>query len=376
MSKIINFVKKETILSISLILAVISSLFVIPNKNYLNYIDYRTILLLFTLMGITQGLKKLNVFNILGHKLLNRCHSINSLIFILWGLCFVFSMLITNDVALITFVPFSIVVLELLGDSYKKKWLIPTVVLQTIAANLGSMLTPIGNPQNLYLYEKSNHEFMDFLTLMLPYTIISLVLLVITTLLLTKNKNESTEELVLPLYEIPENKIYIIIYLILFILCIFSVLHFLSILVPLICTIFFIAFFDRDIFKKIDFSLLLTFVGFFIFVGNIKNISAFQNYVESIIDGQELIVSIISSQIISNVPAAILLSAFTDNIDLIILGTNIGGLGTLIASMASLISFKYIAKDNKENRIIFFKKFTVLNIMFLFILSVFAIIMN
>lgn len=376
MKSAISFFKKETVLSIAIILAVISSFIVLPNKDYIDYIDFRTLALLFTLMGITQGLKKLNVFDILGHKLLRTCKNVKSIIFVLWGLCFAFSMLITNDVALITFVPFSIIVFSLLGNEYKEKWLLPTVVLQTIAANLGSMLTPIGNPQNLFLYEKSSQGFASFFFLMVPYTLISLLLLIITTLVFTRKSDERTDELVLPLYEIPENPVHLISYIFLFVFCLLTVFHIIPVYIPLIVTALFLLIFDRDIFKNIDYSLLITFVGFFIFVGNMKNITAIHSFLESIIEGREILVAILSSQVISNVPAALLLSAFTDNTNALIMGTNIGGLGTLIASMASLISFKYIAKDNRDKRLPYFKLFTILNILFLAALSISILILN
>ena len=172
-----HFIKNETVLSVAVILAVISSFFITPDIKYLNYIDFRTIGLLFCLMTVMAGLQKTGVFSFMAENLLKKIHSTKSLIFILVMLCFFFSMLITNDVALITFVPFTFTVLDMLGGDIKNQTIIPVVAMQTVAANLGSMLTPIGNPQNLYLHGISGLGVGEFMLLMLPYTVISFVLL-------------------------------------------------------------------------------------------------------------------------------------------------------------------------------------------------------
>ncbi len=172
------FVKKEAVLCIALVLAGISALFVSPDMAYIEYIDFRTLAILFCLMSVMAGLKKAGVFAWVAQGLLKKVRSSRSLIIILMLLCFFFSMLITNDVALITFVPFTFIVLALLGEQQKRRLVLPVVAMQTVAANLGSMMTPIGNPQNLYLYGKAGISIGSFLALMFPYTVFSLVLLV------------------------------------------------------------------------------------------------------------------------------------------------------------------------------------------------------
>lgn len=364
-NRIWHFIKNETVLSVAVILAVISSFFITPDIEYLNYIDFRTLGLLFCLMTVMAGLQKTGVFGFMAENLLKRIHSTKSLIFILIMLCFFFSMIITNDVALITFVPFTLTVLDMLGGDVKDKTIIPVVAMQTVAANLGSMLTPIGNPQNLYLHGISGLGVGEFMLLMLPYTVISFALLSAWALL-RKGKgdvkisfNEKTRI---------KKKGKVVIYSTLFCVCLITVAHALDYRVMLLVVIATTAAADYRIFARVDYTLLLTFIAFFVFIGNMGRIPMFSNYINSIINGRECITGILSSQLISNVPAALLLSGFTDNIRPLIVGVNIGGLGTLIASMASLISFKYIGRENKSLRGRYLFYFTVVNVVFLAVL--------
>lgn len=356
-----HFIKNETVLSVAVILAVISSFFITPDIKYLNYIDFRTIGLLFCLMTVMAGLQKTGVFSFMAENLLKKIHSTKSLIFILVMLCFFFSMLITNDVALITFVPFTFTVLDMLGGDIKNQTIIPVVAMQTVAANLGSMLTPIGNPQNLYLHGISGLGVGEFMLLMLPYTVISFVLLSAWALL-RKGKggvkidfNDKTRI---------KNKGKVVIHSALFCVCLLTVAHALDYRIMLLVVIATTAAADYRIFARVDYTLLLTFIAFFVFIGNMGRIPIFSNYINSIINGRECITGILSSQLISNVPAALLLSGFTDNIRPLIVGVNIGGLGTLIASMASLISFKYIGRENKSVRGRYLLYFTAVNVIF------------
>ena len=270
-------------------------------------------------------------------------------------------MIITNDVALITFVPFA---LEVLTMANLKKHIIPVVVMQTVAANLGSMLTPIGNPQNLYLYSKSGMSLEDFLITVLPYVILSFFLLVIFFMY---RKNEPVGHILKNSENNNIKKNKVICYSMLFLLCLLCVAKIVPVYIVVIITILFLFIMDRKILKKIDYSLLLTFVGFFIFVGNMGRISILKQMIEQLLKGNEIITIIGASQVISNVPAALLLSGFTNKWDILLIGTNLGGLGTMIASMASLISYKYIIKEVPEEKGNYFIYFTVANIVFLFI---------
>lgn len=380
MKKILAFFKKETVLCVALILAAFSMFIVPPDRDYLGYIDFRTLAILFCLMCVMAGLQKIGVFNRIAKKLLNRAKSGSGLILTLVLLCFFFSMLITNDVALITFVPFTFIVLGMLGGEFKERLLLPVVVLQTIAANLGSMLTPIGNPQNLYLYGRAGLSVGGFLLLMLPYTALSLALLVVFCLAqgracprFSRLEDEPSQE------NSPDGKkaVYRLwLYLALFLLCLFAVGHILPWQAVFFAVLVIIFAADRHILLKVDYSLLFTFVGFFVFIGNVGRIPAFRTFLQSIIVGREVYTAIIASQVISNVPAALLLSGFTENTAGLIVGTNLGGLGTLIASMASLISYKSVAKEAAERKGRYIALFTVANIGFLAALIFMNMLMN
>lgn len=379
--KCIDFVKKEAVLSIAVVLALVSCVVVLPDREYLGYIDFRTLGILFCLMAVMAGLQKIGVFGRIAHGLLQRVKSVRMLILILVMLCFFFSMVITNDVALITFVPLTFIVLRMMGEELMKKLAVPVVVMQTIAANLGSMLTPIGNPQNLYLYGKSGMGLGEFVLLMLPYTVIALVLLVLWCL---RQENEKIEGVKM----VPEGENGAIkgrvgsaegkgssalaVYLILFALCILTVARVLPYGVTLAIVIVVVFLLDCTVLAKVDYGLLMTFVGFFVFIGNMGRIPAFREFLESMIVGNEVLTAVLSSQVISNVPAALLLSGFTQDYEALIVGTNLGGLGTLIASMASLISFKYLGKEDKGAKKKYLVYFTVANLAFLVVLLGFS----
>lgn len=339
MNSVKNFIKNEIVLIISFVLATASAFIVRPSTEYINYIDFRTLALLFCLMAVMAGFNKLGVFRMLATKLLGYATDSRILCLMLSLLCFFSSMIITNDVALITFVPFSIIILTLSG---KKALLIPLVTLETVAANLGSMLTPIGNPQNLYLFSSFGIKTSDFFRVLLPYAVLSLVITIVSVFFIKKEKLEFKAKA-------ENDNINIklcIIYAVLFAAALLTVFRAIHYIITLAVSLIAILIFDRKTLAKVDYSLLLTFIFLFIFIGNLKNIAPVSDFLRSIVDGNEVLVGIASSQIFSNVPAALLLSGFTGNIAGLLIGVNLGGLGTLIASMASLISFKYVAKEN------------------------------
>lgn len=368
MKKLIAFFKKETVLCIACILAVISAFIVPPDGHYVDYIDFRTLGILFCLMAVMAGLQGLGVFQKLAQGMLLKVRTMRQLVPILTMLCFLSSMIMTNDVALITFVPFTFIVLELVGQKEKERHMIPIVVLQTVAANLGSMLTPIGNPQNLYLYGKSGISLFDFLLLMLPYTAASAILLLLYGVFYTSRENTSLTVEFSERISIASKR-NLIVYLVLFVLSLLTVAHKVHYLITLLIVLLAVLILDRKTLAKVDYSLLVTFIGFFLFIGNMGRIPAFRTFLENMIAGNETVTAIVSSQIISNVPAALLLSGFTEHYDSLIIGTNLGGLGTLIASMASLISFKYVAKENAACKGKYLLYFSVVNLVFLALLT-------
>lgn len=389
-TKVKELFQKETVCCIAFLLAVISIFFVSPSKNYISYIDFRVLALLFCLMAVVRGFSSIGVFTRLGTMLLTHVHSLRMLSALFIFLCFFFSMLITNDVALITFVPFTILVLSM---AEQKKFLIPVIVLETIAANLGSMLTPLGNPQNLYLYTISGLSIGAFVRIMLPYSFVSAILLLIFILFLPKDTvstataantanstntvtASNTSNVICEAVKTRKNsRILFAFYLILFLLCLLTVLHILpyQILFFLVLTGFLLL--DYRVLKDVDYFLLLTFLCFFIFIGNMKQISLVHELISKLLVHHEVLMGIGASQIISNVPAAILLSGFTDDYSALLIGVNLGGLGTLIASLASLISFKFYANSNGRDTRRFLGIFTLYNVIFLGVLFVLSLIL-
>lgn len=401
MKKILYFIKKETVLSIAVVLAVISVFFVTPDREYISYIDFRTLAILFCLMSIVAGLRNIGVFDKLAERLLAKVHGIGGVTVILICLCFFMSMFITNDVSLITFVPFTIILMKKRNPDVDGKWMLKVIVMQTIAANLGSMLTPLGNPQNLYLYGKAGIGIAEFLKIMLPYTVCAFALLMawIGLASMVRKRKLSHEEKT----EIKQNKGLdsaedkastkrqkdplgasgskwgkkdaewiekFTAYIILFAISLLAVSHILPYGVPFALVFLYLLLRDRKILTQVDYSLLCIFIALFIFIGNLGRIPAFSQLLSDILTGREVVTSIIASQVMSNVPAAILLSGFTDHIRELVIGTNLGGLGTLIASMASLISFKYVAREDRSFRGRYFLEFTVANVIFLFIMMI------
>ena len=360
--KMIKFFKEDTILVISGILAVISCFFITPDKKYIDYVNFRVLAILFSLMLVVSALIRIGTFDYLTEKLLGRISGEKYISLLLVILSFFMSMLLTNDVTLVTLVPFAVNVLKAYKDRRRMMY---TLILMTVSANLGSMLTPIGNPQNLFLYSKFGFKLSDFVLLMLPYSAVSLIMLIVSVFIL--NATDKTADTAVTKKTPAPTPLKLGIYSVLFIVCILTVsdkLHYVIMLGIVALTVLII---DRNAYKNVDYGLLMTFVFFFILIGNLGRISFISNALSSIIEKNVVLTSVLASQIISNVPAAMLLSAFTDKGAQLVVGTNLGGLGTLIASMASLITFKFFGKIKKEGEH-YLLAFTVINLIFLIVL--------
>lgn len=358
-----RFLQQETVLCAAWGLALVSAILVPPSLDYWDYIDWHTLGLLFSLMSVMAGLQKLGLFRYLGEAMLERTATSRQLEGVLIFLPFFSSMIVTNDVALITFVPFA---LEVLVLAKQQRRIIPVVAMQTIAANLGSMTTPIGNPQNLYLYSHYGLGLGDFFSTLLPLTAASALLLALfllfgrSALLPSVWRGRDLTP--------PSDRSRLTLYILLFVLCLGAVAK----LVPVWALSFIVLIAllgaDRSVLRRIDWSLLLTFVGFFVFVGNLGRLPSFHDLFQSLLDHHEVACAVLASQVISNVPAALLLSGFTSNAQALLVGTNLGGLGTLIASMASLISYKQVARNYPLLRSRYLLWFTAANVIFLLVL--------
>ena len=327
------FFRREPVLVISAAAALLSMLAVPPGPGYADYIDLRVLCLLFCLMAVVDGLKGCGLFAVLAQRLLSGRGSLLRVTLILVLLPFFTSMLVTNDVSLITFVPFAVLILNAIGRTDR---LIPVIALQTIAANLGSMATPVGNPQNLFIYARYSVPTGEFFGAVLPIALASLVLLVLAVAFGPKGGIEVHFG---ERAEITHHK-RLALCIVLFVFCLLAVLrvvHYGAVTAVVFLTLLLA---DRAALKQVDYCLLLTFVFFFIFAGNIGNIPAVNDALSAMLDGSSFFTSLLASQVISNVPAAVLLAGFTSDWKGLLLGVDVGGLGTLIASLASLISFK------------------------------------
>lgn len=353
-SSFIEFLKKECVLVIAVTLAILSSFISIPK---LSYIDFKVLILLFNLMVVVAAFKELKVLDSIAIGLLKKCNTYTSISLALVFITFISSMIVTNDVALITFVPLSIVIARKANINVLK-----IVIFQTLAANLGSSFTPMGNPQNLFIYSFYNLSPIDFFKITLPIVILAVLFLV---LLVFKDKKMN---LSLDLEDVKiDNKRDVYLFGGLFLIILLSVFHVIDYKVTFLITIVMVLILNKKLFSQVDYSLLITFIGFFIFVGNISTMDVVKNFMEGILNSPKstFLASVLSSQVISNVPATMLLSGFTNHFKELLLGVNIGGMGTLIASLASVISYKIYASEFGNDN--YMKSFTFYNILGLII---------
>lgn len=365
LKRIKNFIAKETVLCVAAGCAVLTMFVIPPDKEYLHYIDFRVLCLLLCLMAVVAGLKSVGLFHWLTYQLLHRLHSGRALSVTLVLLPFFSSMFVTNDVALIIFIPFTLMLLDQLGCNH---CIIPVTVFQTIAANLGSMATPVGNPQNLYLYAFYNMSIGDFFSVTLPLTVVSLIALSVTAIPLLPRK---LPEQNLERADIRSAKA-LLIYFALFVLClltVFRVVPYLLTTAIIVVTLFLV---DRKLLKEIDFMLLLTFVCFFTVSENLGRVDGIRVFLQQLLQSSTLFTAVATSQVISNVPAAVVLSGFTDQWQQLLAGVNIGGLGTPIASLASLITMKFYMRWPGAKIVRFLGYFTAANVIALGILLLFV----
>ena len=357
-----QFIRREPVLSISFVCALVSAFFVPPSAAYVDYIDLRVLCLLFCLMAVVAGLQECGLFLVLAQRLLAGERPVRLISLTLILLPFFCSMLVTNDVALITFVPFAILVLEMVG---RRDLLIPIISLQTVAANLGSMATPVGNPQNLFLYAHFSLSMGDFLSLLLPLTLISLVGLAAAGLYFGGKGRISVS---FPEQVRLTSPKHLALYLVLFGLCLLSVCRILPYGILTVLVIVSLLLARRQLLGQVDYMLLLTFVCFFIFSGNLGQMPAVRAGLGSLLSRSPLLCSAAASQIISNVPAAVLLSGLTEDWKGLLAGVDVGGLGTPVASLASLISMKFYLRSRQAKPLPYFLWFTAANVVGLLVL--------
>ncbi len=362
------FARKNVVMLIALLAAVITSFIVPPDKTYLDYFDYKTLTCLFCVLAVVCALKNIRFFYMLARKIVQLFKNARMAVLALVYITFIGSMLIANDMALLTFLPLGFLVLT---TTDKRKYMAVTFILQNIAANLGGMLTPFGNPQNLYLYSKFNIPTGEFMGIMAPPFVFSIALITLCCFLFVKAEplELEDEKIQMPLWRT-------VIYLALFAYSILIVFRWIPYQTGLIVIPVALLIMDRKALKAVDYPLLFTFVFFFIFSGNMARIEGVRKLFSALLEKNTLVVSVLSCQVISNVPSAILLSQFTGNYSHLLLGVNIGGVGTLISSLASLITFREYVKNNPGKTAKYIGLFSAFNFAFLFLLTGFQLLVN
>ncbi len=361
---ILRFIKKNTVLTVAFLAALITCLFVPIDKEYAGYFDFKTLTCLFCVLAVVCALKNINFFYMLARKIIEFFKTTRMCILALVYITFIGSMLIANDMALLTFLPLGYFVLS---TAKKEKYMAFTFIMQNIAANLGGMLTPFGNPQNLYLYTKFNIPTGEFMEIMVQPFIVSIILITVCCVFI-KSEPVKIKDKKLDIHPLRT-----LIYLVLFALSIAIVFRSIHYLIGLVIIPLVLFFTDKKALKAVDYALLFTFVLFFIFAGNMSRIPEVRDFISFLLNKNTLIVSIISCQFISNVPSAILLSQFTENYKELLWGVNIGGAGTLIASLASLITFKEYLKHNPKKSLYYIGMFSAFNFGVVIVLTVFTL---
>ena len=362
------FAKKNTVMLAALLAAAVTTVFVPIDAQYLSYFDFKTLTCLFLVLSVVCAMKNINLFYILARRIVSLFKTTRMCILALVYITFIGSMLIANDMALLTFLPLGYFVLSTTG---KEKYMAFTFIMQNIAANLGGMLTPFGNPQNLYLYSKFNIPDGEFVKIMLAPFVLSVLMITVCCLLFVKSE---------PLC-VKEEKTVIdpkrtVIYLLLFALSVAIVFRGIPYYIGLVLIPTVLFFLDKKALRDVDYPLLLTFVFFFVFAGNMERIPQVRELFASLLEKNTLLVSVLSCQIISNVPSAILLSGFTGNYPELLVGVNIGGVGTLISSLASLITFREYLSHNPGNAGKYIAEFSAFNFSFLIILTAFMLLIR
>ena len=362
-----DFIKREIVFVTALAAAAVTAFFNPPSAGWIEAVDFRTLALLFSLMGVSEGLKASGLFDAAAGVMMRKAGNTGKLSLMLLSIVFVSSMFFTNDVSLLMFVPFTMMMLDREGAD--EGYIIRLVVLETVAANLGSMTTPVGNPQNIYICSFFNVEAWPFFRTILPYSLLSVLLIAAAAAVMLRRK-----EAIAPdereVRKVDRSRTAV--YLAFLFLAMLSVFRIVSWQFLLIAEAVVLAAFDREILKRIDYILLLTFVCFFIFSENIRNIESIRALIETPMASHPVAMAALVSQVISNVPAAILLSPFSPSFEGVLVGTDIGGLGTPIASLASLISLKFYFSRKSGKKGWYMLVFLLLNFILLLILALLA----
>ncbi len=365
--KLRTYILKNIVMFIAIFVALVTVIFIKPDRIYLQYFDLPTLTSLFISLAVVCAFKNIYFFQIIARKIVSYFKTTRTAILALIYITFIGSMFLANDMALITFLPLGY---YLLISTNQQKYMAFVFIMQNIAANLGGMLTPFGNPQNLYLFSKFHIDSIEFMKIMFIPFFVSVVLITLCSLLIKNENLTLSDEFT---YSLNLKKT--ILYTVLFVFIILIIFRYIPYLYGLIIIPVILLFVDKKALKDVDYPLLITFCAFFVFAGNISRVEAIKEVLNNLLAKNTLLIGVASCQLISNVPSAILLSHFTNNYQELLVAVNIGGTGTLIASLASLITYRAYINYNPNKQMYYLKLFSLFNFSFLFILIMISLVM-
>lgn len=358
--KLRKWIRKQPVLAIAAVAMTVTCILVPPDAEYLSYFNLQTLATLFCTLAVVSAFSHIHVFEIISRRIIIRLHNLRNATLGLVAITFVGSMLLANDMALLTFLPLGYFVLHKTG---KEEHMAFVFIMQNIAANLGGMVTPFGNPQNLYLYSYYQIATLEFVQIMLPSFLAATVLIVLLCLTVKPEPLTLLEDTE---YALDRKKTGI--YSALFVFSILIVFRLVPCLLGTAVVVLALLCMDRRALREVNYPLLLTFCVFFVFSGNAARIPAVYRLFSALLPKNTLLFGILSCQFISNVPSAVLLSHFTEEYRSLLPAVNIGGCGTLIASLASLITFTEYKKHHPDQWKGYLLRFSILNFGFVAVL--------
>lgn len=356
---------KDKVFVIAGIIMMITMFIIPPSTLYLSYMNYKVLIIMFTIMLAVAGLYETHLFDFIATRLVIKFKTIKWVSLILVLSTFFLAMFLTNDAVLLTLIPFTLFIMR---HAKQEKFALITIILQTIAANLGSALTPMGDPQNIYLFAYYEIPFKTFLSITAPITALGFILITSTALIKIPNIPVTLN------LQAPEvNWKRVGLYALLLLNALFVVLRLVPEWYTIYVTLILGLAYGRHLFKRVDYGLLLTFVAFFIITGNLGQMDSIFNLFDKVLSSphQVFLTALGTSQIISNVPAAVLLSTFTKPMyyPALLTGVNVGALGSIIGSLASLITFKYVIREFPELMKKYLLNYTIISIIFIIIIG-------
>ncbi len=342
MNKVLKFFKNNIIFTIVVVIAAISCFFVPFDKGYLDYFEWNTLACIFLLLLIIAGFANIQFFEKVARIIVKRFKNTRSVIMCLIFVTYVSALINANDMSLLTFLPLAYIVLKYTNN---QRYIAFTFIMQNIASNLGGMLVPTGNPQNLYIFSFYKMSLWEFLKIMALPTLMALVLIVIVCMFVKKEP--------LTYVDNTNNKLNVkksIIYGVLYLITLLVVLRVIPWWIAMIVIVIAMAICDWKSFLMVDYTVPLTFVCFFIFSGNMARIPAITNLMESFVDKYTYLTAYISCNLISNVPTAVLLSKFTNNYAHLLVSVNVASLGIIFSSLSGVIALKEYTKVVRKEK--------------------------